>query len=205
MNRYLHHAVIKVLLVLALVLALNIYPKQLNRQIIITNGSTVSFTSSKAPNTITSAKDLLAITDFSVGQGGQSSNLLQGLPITFSERIKNNGEEIERPDGNITISSSGGKVLGKLNLSNVFSSIKPTEEITYSEVLSARDIGKNHLFGSYTATLSVNYYKNNKNLSDKLGFWIIPLNKISFLLAALIVGALIIRWLIKHRHRIKEN
>jgi hypothetical protein len=143
----------------------------------------------------------LEITDFNVSQGGQASSLLQGLPITFSEQIKNDEGTIEHPGGSLTILEPNGHILGIINLDHILGGIKPLSKATFSEVLNTKDIGGVHLFGQYIARLKIIYGKNANVLTDKLSFWIIPLNLIVSLIVILIIGLVIVHRIIRHTFR----
>jgi len=101
--------------------------------------------------------------------------------------IKNPGEEVLTPSGEIILYDTKGVEVGTLPINTEQITIKPGEEHTF-----AAEVPTQNLFGKYKAFLSVEYGKNQSaSVQDTVFFYVFPLKRIVPILIGLLVIAAI--------------
>ena len=153
------------------------------------------------------AKEGLTIEEFSVNSGnGKAKTVFESTPLTFVQRFKNTGNIHEQPVGQVTITDMFGKKVAAINVNLLKNNILPQSIRKFEQKLDSSVLGKKKLFGKYTATLSATYGVNKQTVNSTTTFWVIPYTLIGIVIAALIVGFLGLRTLIKryNRHIIKQ-
>lgn len=127
------------------------------------------------------------------GACDKKSGFLEKGPVTFSLRVKNEGNIQIKPTGTITVR-------------NIFGSKVATIPIEGKNVLpdSVRrfDTKWDHkmLFGMYKAKLEATYGSNQQTLTAETSFWAAPLATVGVALA-IVVGVFLLLWIPRKRLR----
>ncbi len=120
----------------------------------------------------------------------ESSWLFEEQPITFNQRIKNNGNVYEQPTGQIAVRDMFGNLVANVNVNLERRSILPGTTRRLDQPLDKSNIGDRILFGLYHAKLVLNYGESNKQITSEISFWVIPWRLIVLVLAVIIVIAI---------------
>lgn len=144
----------------------------------------------------------LSVAEFSVNKQGKDNNLapsslFESTPLTFVERLKNDGNVHEQPVGTITVTDMFGHKVAGLNVNLERRNILPASTRKFTEPLDKTVIGNKHLFGHYTATLHLTYGNNKQPLDAKVSFWIIPWKLIAGIIIVLVGGFFLLRFLLR--------
>lgn len=152
------------------------------------------------------AKESLAVEEFSMNQSGKTGSLFQSTPLQFVERIKNTGNIHEQPSGQITITDMFGKKVATVNVNLPPRNILPQSIRKFEQSLDSSVIGDKKLFGKYTAELKITYGTTNQTITASQIFWVIPYTLIAIVIAVLLVAFFAFRFLIKryNRHIIRK-
>ena len=121
----------------------------------------------------------------------ESSWLFEEQPITFNQRIKNNGNVYEQPTGQIAVRDMFGNLVANVNVNLERRSILPGTTRRLDQPLDKSNIGDRILFGLYHAKLVLNYGESNKQITSEISFWVIPWRLIVLVLAVIIVVAIV--------------
>lgn len=146
-------------------------------------------------------KENLSIAEFSVSKGGKTGTVFQTTPLTFVERIQNNGNIHEEPTGQITITDMFGKKVANLNVNLEKRNVLPRSIRRFEAPLDSSVIGNKILFGRYTATLHLTYGSSKQTLNSQLTFWVIPYTLIGFGIIGLIAAFLLLRFMVRRYNR----
>jgi hypothetical protein len=120
------------------------------------------------------AKEKLSIVSFNaVDKQKQPKTLLEGTPITFAVRVKNEGNVHEQPTGRIMIKDMFGKTVAGLNVNLPPRNVLPGSIRRFETKLDETVIGNKKLFGRYRAEVSITDAKG-QTVTDNVTFWIIP-------------------------------
>ncbi len=131
-------------------------------------------------------------------KGGQAKSIFESTPITFVSRLKNTGNVQEQPTGRITIKDMFGKTIAGLNVNLDRRYVLPDSIRRFESSLDSGVIGNKHLFGHYTAVLTLDYGNNSKQtLTSSKSFWVIPYRAIGAAVVLLVVGFFVLRRLIR--------
>ena len=143
------------------------------------------------------AYEKLSIAGFNaVSKQNEPKKLLEGTPITFAVRIKNEGNVHEQPSGRIMITDMFGKTVAGLNVNLPPRNVLPGTIRRFESHLDKTVIGKKMLFGMYHAALSVTDAKG-QTVTDKITFWVIPWKLMLIGAFALVAGFLMLRRMIR--------
>jgi hypothetical protein len=143
------------------------------------------------------AKEALEIEEFSVAQSGNSGWLFESTPVNFIERLKNKGNTHLQPAGQITITDMFGQKVATVNVNLPPRNILPQSTRKFEQSLDSSVIGNKMLFGRYDAELRITYGDKQQVITSTLTFWIVPWRLIAIVIAVLIGGFFLIRFLIK--------
>lgn len=124
--------------------------------------------------------DKASFAEFYTAQNGEKKSFFENGPVTFVERIKNEGNVHFKPIGTIRITNIFGKEVRVLSVNEKGGNVLPASVRRFEQTLD-----KKWLFGRYQAEANVQY--NGKNLSRTISFWVIP-----YKLLAIIVGVLLL-------------
>lgn len=143
------------------------------------------------------AYEKLSIASFSaVTKQNQPKTVLEGTPITFAVRVKNEGNVHEQPAGRIMITDMFGKTVAGLNVNLPPRNVLPGSIRRFETHLDKTVIGKKMLFGMYRATVSITDGKG-QTVSKKITFWVIPWKLMIIGTFAVIIGFLMLRRMIR--------
>lgn len=141
-------------------------------------------------------KESTKIEDFYAAQSGKKSGFFETGPLSFVERIKNNGNIHVKPTGNLEIKNMFGKSVAKLDVNQPPKNVLPSSIRRFEQ-----EFDKKWLFGRYTANLALTYGTTNQKLTSQIVFWVIPWKLIIALLLLIILVILAIRTGLKKYNR----
>jgi hypothetical protein len=147
------------------------------------------------------AKESLTIAEFSANSGGKVMSLFETAPITFSARIKNDGNIQEEPSGLITIKDMFNNVTATLPVNQPPHDVLPDSIRRFDVPLDSSVIGNKILFGLYHADMKVTYGANKQVLTSSFSFWVIPYRIIGIGIVILIIAFFAFRFGIKRYNR----
>ena len=140
----------------------------------------------------------LNVKEFSVNHNGKTGTLFQSSPLGFVERLNNSGNVHEQPAGLVTVKDMFGRKLATLTVNEPPGNILPASTRKFTQSLDKSVIGTKHLFGRYTAKLSLTYGAGNKQtLNASLSFWVIPFKAVAIVIAVLIVAFFALRYALR--------
>ena len=119
---------------------------------------------------------------FHAGSGSGATHFFQKSPITFTQRVRNNGNIHEKITGQLVILDSSGKKVAGLNINEKRGNILPSSVRAFSETWKT-----NAIFGHFTATAHLAYASGKTLESPIISFWIIPYKLIGFGILGLIL------------------
>ncbi len=135
------------------------------------------------------------------------SSFFETGPISFVERLRNDGNIHVKPTGTIEVTDMLGRNAGTLrvngdpaNPQDPPRSILPQSIRRFQETLNSK-----WMFGRYTAKMKLTYGVNSTPLETVTTFWVIPYKLILLVLLIIVILFFIIRWLIRryNQHIIK--
>lgn len=128
--------------------------------------------------------------EFFVMQNGKRKSFLEYGPVTFVERIKNEGNVHFKPIGTVRVTNMFGKETAVLSVNEKGGNVLPASIRKFEQTLN-----KKWLFGRYTAEANVQY--GGKNINESISFWVVPYKLIAIILGGLILLVLAIRWVLR--------
>jgi hypothetical protein len=143
----------------------------------------------------------LSISGFSVNKDNKSQKVFQSGPVSFTERIKNEGNVHEQPTGQVVITDMFGRKFASVNVNLPPRNILPASTRKFDQPLDKSVIGNKRLFGKYTAKMTITYGKNKQTQTSSLNFWVIPYRLVAIVIIALIAGFFLIRFAIKRYNK----
>lgn len=144
------------------------------------------------------AYEKLTIASFdTVTKTNKPQTVLEGTPITFAVRVKNEGNVHEQPAGRIMITDMFGKTVAGLNVNLPPRNILPGTIRRFETNLDKTVIGNKMLFGLYHAKVTITDAKG-QTVTDKLTFWVIPWKLMLIGTFGLIIGFLLLRRMIRN-------
>lgn len=137
----------------------------------------------------------LSVKTFTASHNGKAGSLFQSAPLVFTERINNTGNVHEQPTGLVTVKDMFGRTLATLTVNQPPGNILPASTRKFTQDLNKSVIGTKHLFGHYTAKLSLTYGSGSKKtLTASMGFWVIPFKAVGIVIAVLIIAFFALRY-----------
>lgn len=130
------------------------------------------------------------IADFYTSQNGKKSSFFEKGPVSFTERIKNEGNSHFKPIGTIRVTGTFGNEVGVLTVNKNGGNVLPGSTRRFDQTLN-----KTSLFGHYTAEANIQYA--GKNLNQSIGFWVIPYKTVAIFLGIVLVLIVVTRQLLK--------
>lgn len=132
------------------------------------------------------AKEKMELKNFTTSGPNGDTILFESAPITFVERIENNGNVHEQPVGRITVKDMFGNAIANVNVNLDRRNVLPGSVRKFEQTLDKTNIGDRFLFGIYNAEV-VMTYGNNQTVSKTTSFWVLPWRAILALLVLLVV------------------
>jgi hypothetical protein len=146
-------------------------------------------------------KEQLSVEEFSVMRNGKKGSLFETTPLQFLVRLKNSGNVHEQPVGRILITDMFGKDVASVNVNLPPRNILPASIRRFTGSLDKSDLGTKKLFGRYHANLTVTYGASKQTLVSSAAFWVIPYRLIGIVIAVLVIGFFILRFIIQRYNR----
>lgn len=144
------------------------------------------------------ASEKLSIAEFYTAQNDNKSSLFESAPVTFVQRVKNEGNVFEQPSGQVLVKDMFGNAVGATNVNLPPRNVLPGSIRKFEQPFDASVIGNKFLFGRYTADLKITYgAANDKTATAQIVFWVIPWKLIIGSIIALIAGFFLLRFLIR--------
>ncbi|MFM2330854.1 MAG: hypothetical protein RLZZ26_361 [Candidatus Parcubacteria bacterium] len=114
-----------------------------------------------------------------------TNKILYGSPdVTFTTKLENLGNILERPQGVIQITDMFGKQVASLSVNDALAPVFPGSTRPY--VVNWKDDG--FAIGRYQAIVSFSYGSDGKRtISATTSFWIIPLKLVATVMGALLI------------------
>jgi hypothetical protein len=147
------------------------------------------------------AQENMSIEEFSVNKDSSDGPLFESTPISFVERVKNNGNVYEQPSGKITITDMFGKDVATINVNLPPGNVLPASIRKFEQTLDSSTLGNKIMFGYYKAHLKVSYGDSNQEVSSDLTFWVIPYRLITVIVVGLLLAFFVLRLVIKRYNR----
>lgn len=140
----------------------------------------------------------LSVKEFYVSGSGKKGSFFEAAPLSFVARLQNNGNVQEMPSGNLIIKDMFGRVTAGIAINQPPRNVLPASIRKFEGQLDKTNLGNKHLFGRYSAVLTVKYGDNNdQTLIASLAFWVIPWKLILGVVIALIVAFFGLRFLLR--------
>ena len=144
------------------------------------------------------AHEKLSIESFNaVTKQNEPKTVLEGTPITFAVRVKNEGNVHEQPAGRIMITDMFGKTVAGLNVNLPPRNILPGTIRRFETNLDKTVIGNKMLFGLYHAKVTITDAKG-QTVTEKLTFWVIPWKLMLIGTFGVVIGFLLLRRMIRN-------
>lgn len=143
----------------------------------------------------------LSVKDFYASHGSSRGSILESAPLTFTERLQNDGNVHVAPTGQVTVKNMFGKTVGGVNVNAPPRNILPGSIRKFEQAFDQSVIGNKKLFGKYTANLKLTYGDSKKTLTDSITFWVIPYKLIAALAILLVAGFFVLRELMRRYNR----
>jgi hypothetical protein len=147
------------------------------------------------------AKEKLKIEEFSANTGGPAGWFFESGPISFVERLKNEGNTHLEPAGQITITDMFGKTVANVNVNLPPRNVLPASIRKFEQRLDSSTIGNMMLFGKYQADLKLTYGDSKQVVTASITFWVVPWKLITLAVVGLIVAFFLLRFLIRRYNR----
>jgi hypothetical protein len=147
------------------------------------------------------AKEGLEIEEFYATKDGEQSSLFESAPLQFVQRLKNTGNIHLQPRGQVIVKDMFGNPVTGVNINLPPRNVLPGSIRKFEQPLDEGALGSKKLFGRYTAELTVTYGDSKQEVTSKITFWVIPYRLIGILIAALVAGFFILRYMIRRYNR----
>lgn len=138
------------------------------------------------------AKESMQMQEFYVSKDDKRGWFFDAIPVTFTERIKNDGNVFEQPRGNIIIKDLFGNITANVNFNLENRYVLPNSVRKFDQPFDSAALGNRFMFGPYSAELTMKY-GNDRTVTSKASFWIFPWKLILAALILLIVLVLVVR------------
>lgn len=136
---------------------------------------------------------------YSATTGLAETSFFETGPITFVERIKNDGNIHIKPTGIVQVTDMFGRLINNLpvNTTSADSKTSSGSILPHSVRRFTQELTKTWMFGRYTAVLSLTYGDPAQTITQTTVFWVIPYTLIGAVLLGLALLFLALRWGIK--------
>lgn len=115
------------------------------------------------------------------------------LPVSFSYKVKNEGNTYVRPTGDIEIRNIFGRLIANLKVNERELQILPGKEKLMENIWKT-----NFAFGPYKASFNIYYGLNNaQNLSLNYWFFVFPVKVVIILILVLVFLIFVLPWLVR--------
>ncbi len=130
------------------------------------------------------------LADFYTSQNGERGSFFQKGPITFVERIRNEGNTHFKPTGTVRVTNTFGKEVKVLSVNPNGGNVLPDSVRRFEQTLD-----KKNLLGYYKAEVNIQY--SGKTLNQTISFWVIPLKATALVIGVIALVVVLIRLYVK--------
>ena len=130
----------------------------------------------------------LSFAEFFASQNDHKGSFFARGPITLSERLDNSGNVHEQPSGSVRVTNIFGQKVADIAINTTGGNILPSSIRRFDETFS-----KHFMIGRYSATANITY-ADNKIISAKISFWVIPYKLITIAIVVLVGIVLLVRF-----------
>jgi hypothetical protein len=123
----------------------------------------------------------LNIKEFYTSQNGHKKSFFEKSPISFTEKLSNEGNIHEKPTGTLRVTNMLGREVAVLSINQLGGNVLPGSTRRFDQQLN-----KPRLFGRYTVQADIQYAGNP--LRSTLTFWVIPYKLIAITLGLIIIA-----------------
>ncbi len=131
----------------------------------------------------------LRFLDFYASKNGQRGNIFYSTPITFTQRLRNEGSVHEKPTGQVIVTNVFGKVVTSFEINSGLHNVLPGSIRRFDEEWKGK-----FLVGAYRAETKIKYGPQGRLITSAITLWFVPWRELLVLLGlVLFIG--IITWL----------
>lgn len=130
------------------------------------------------------------LADFYTSQNGEKGSFFQSGPITFTQRLRNEGNTHFKPTGTVRVTNTFGKEVKVLSVNPNGGNVLPDSVRRFEQTLD-----KSRMFGYYKAEVNIQY--SGKTLNQSISFWVIPLKATALVLGVIILIVVGLRLYVK--------
>lgn len=145
-----------------------------------------------------SIRESIVIKNFDANRNSKNGSLFKSSPVSYVERLQNNGNIHVKPTGNIVVKSIFGSVVDTVVVNEPPKNVLPNSIRKFTQ-LSTKSLPP----GRYVASLNLTYGTNAGTISAETTFWVIPYQLIigtfGLLMLVLLLGRI---WLKKHNQKV---
>lgn len=138
----------------------------------------------------------LSFKQFFTASNGKQTGWFEHGPITFVERVTNNGNVHLAPQGTVTVKNMFGKKVADLKVNEKNGFILPNSTRRYEQ-----NLDKKGMFGRYTASVNLTYGTHGQILTSSLSFWVIPWKIVLIIIVIIALLVFLITRLVKRYNR----
>jgi hypothetical protein len=131
--------------------------------------------------------DSLRFADFYASQNGAKHKLFYASPITFSQRLRNEGSVHEKPTGQVVVKNLFGKTVATLETNPKLHNVLPASTRRFDEVWKGK-----FLVGPYHVDAKIKYGPQARVITSTLTIWFFPWRELLYLLGAVIILLLVL-------------
>lgn len=126
-------------------------------------------------------KEKASIASFYAAHGNfAQSSFFETPPVSFVERLKNEGNVHVKPTGTVQVKDMFGNVVSTMRVNGDPSDTKnqPRSVLPQSIRRFDQTLKDKPMLGKYTATVSVTYGESQQKLEQTIEFWVVPYKQI---------------------------
>ncbi len=143
----------------------------------------------------------MGIESFTIEKDGSTGTIFESTPLTFTQRIKNDGNIHDQPAGQVVITDMFGNKVAAVNVNLPPRNILPGSVRKFDQPLDSSVLGTKKLFGRYTADLKLTYGADKKEMTETITFWVVPYRLIGAAVVVLVGGAFGTRTFFKYHNQ----
>ena len=142
----------------------------------------------------------LRFIDLYASKDGHRGSLFYNGPITFTERLRNEGSVHEKPTGQIIVRNIFGKTVATFEVNPGLHNVLPGSVRRFDQTWKGK-----FLVGPYTAETSLKYGPQSRVISSSVTIWFFPWKEILMLIGGLCLLWFGFRFYLRRRDRKVEE
>lgn len=131
----------------------------------------------------------LRFIDFYASKKGQRHNFFYSAPITFTQRLRNEGSVHEKPTGQVTVKNLFGKTVATFEINPGLHNVLPGSVRRFDQEWKGK-----LLVGPYHAETKIKYGPQGTPINSAITIWFVPWKELLVLLTVVLLMG-IIAWL----------